>query len=271
MSHTLASAWNWYGWAAVSCLSLLILYAVVLRFRFSARSILVVLGLLFAFVALASPLAVLADQYLFTAHVLQNLILLMIVPGLLMLGLADFVPPASLREPYSNKPSVLVRMGALGWVPSMIVLVAWYIPALFYGAQRNPAVRVGQQLTFLAAGMLFWWPVLTPLKRLRMPPVPWSAVYLFAACVVFSLLGLSLTYTSLGAYRTYFNPKDTLGILPLIRDTWALSLETDQETGGMLMWAGGCLICASTVMGLFVVWYNSREVREEFSRKGASE
>lgn len=265
MIHALATAWIWNGLAASVCAAMLILYAAVLRFRFSARSILFVLGLVFIFLALASPLAVLADQYLLTAHVLQNLILLLIAPGLLVLGARDLLPPPSNRERYSDTPSILVRQAALGWLPGMATLALWQIPALFNAALQNPLLRITQQVMLLAAGGLFWWPVLGPRKSQRLPPVPWSAVYLFAACVVVSLLGLTLTYTSVGAYRSYFNPRDSLGILPLIRDTWRFSLETDQETGGILMWAGGCMILASTVMGLFVVWYNSPEVRDEFS------
>ena len=268
MNHSLASAWNWHGWAAATCAGLLILNAVALRFRFRAKSILFVLGLGFLFLALASPLGVLAGEYLLTAHVLQSLILLLVAPALLVLGMADLLR-ASPGDHYQTAPSALAPRAVRSWIPAMAVLALWHTPALFNLALRNQALQIAQQLSFLVAGSFFWWPVLTPRKSQRLPPVPWSAVYLFAACVVCSLLGLSLTYTSMGAYRAYFNPKDTLGILSLIRDTWHFPFETDQETGGMLMWAGGCLILASAVMGLFILWFNSREVRDEFSVRPA--
>jgi cytochrome c oxidase assembly factor CtaG len=239
--------------------ALLVIYLAAARFRFRARAILYLLGISLLLIAVASPLAILADQYLFIARVLQSLLLFLIVPALLVLGL-----PASPDQQTGPTP---VKLATITWIFGMATLAAWHVPKWFDASRHNQSLQVFEQASLLIAGVVFWWPVLGPRKDQRLPPVPWAAVYLFAACVVFSLLGLSLTYTSAGVHLDYFNPRDTLGILPLIRDTWHFSPETDQETGGLLIWAGGCMVCAVCVMGLFLVWYDSSEVRNEFSSK----
>jgi len=264
MIDRLGAAWNWTGWATGLSAGLLILYAILLRFRFRPRSILFLLGVVLIWLALGSPLAVLADHYLFTAHVVQNLILLMAAPELLLLGTPTLPAPAR-----NGLVRIPIASAVLGWIAGMGVLAVWHIPALFNTALQSESVHVAQQLSLLAAGLLFWWPVLSPWKRQRMPPVPWSAIYLLAGCIGVSFVSLAVTFTRFGAYQSYLIPKDTLGILPLVRDTWRLTFETDQETAGMFLWIGGCMVYAVTTMGLFVAWYNSSEMREEFTSKQA--
>ena len=253
----MTSAWSWTAWPLGLTAALAAAFALLTRFRLRARSILYLLGILLVLAALASPINILADQYLFTARVLQSLLLFLIAPALLLLGL-----PTSADRQSGQTP---VRLSTASWIVGMFTLVLWHLPRFFDASLQSHSLRIFEQGSLLLAGAVFWWPVLGPRKRQRLKPVPWASVYLFAACVVCSLIGLSLTYTSAGAHRDYLNPPDTLGILPMIRDQWHFTPETDQETGGLLMWAGGCMVCAVCVMGLFLKWYNSPEVRDEFA------
>lgn len=263
--HSLASAWDWNPVVAAGCLSLLLIYTVALRFRFSKRSILFLLGVVLLFIAMASPLNVLARTYLFTAHAVQDLILLQMAPALLVLG----IPEAAIDRILKRAPAIAwtLKNPVAGWSAGVAAMVAWHIPSLFNAALMNPRTAAAQHASFLLAGVWFWWPVIGPRKSDRLIAVPWSALYLIAACVPCSLLGIALSFTHVGEYLPYFNPQDALGILPLIRDTWVLSPEVDQQTGGIFLWVGGCMVYTSAVMGLFVGWYNSPEVRDEWVSK----
>lgn len=252
----MTSAWNWSAWPLATIAALAGFYALFARLRVEAKSILYVIGLVLILVALVSPLNLLADHYLFTARELQSLILFLIAPALLVLGL-----PALAAAPGAAP----VRLAVAAWLAGMSTLVLWHIPRFFDASLHNQSLQIIEQASLLISGSIFWWPALGPLNSQRLKPVPWASVYLFAACVVCSLIGLSLTYTSAGLHRDYLNPSDPLGILPTIRDQWRFSYETDQETAGLLMWAGGCMVCAVCVMGLFLFWYNSPEVRGESS------
>ena len=249
----------------VGCLSLLLVYTVGVRFRFSKRSILFLLGVVLVFLALASPLNVLARTYLFTAHAIQDLILLQMAPALLVLGIPEAVGDRVVKR--AAVIAQILKSPVAGWIAGVGAMIAWHVPSLFNAALMDPRTAAVEHVTFLVAGAWFWWPVIGPRKSDRLIAVPWSALYLIAACVPCSLLGIALSFTHVGEYRPYFNPQDTLGILALIRETWALSPEVDQQTGGIFLWVGGCMIYTSAVMGLFVAWYNSPEVRNEFEPK----
>ena len=185
-------------------------------------------------------------------------------PALMVLGAGPVAEGALRRTPLIAR---ILRIPAAGWIAGVAAMIAWHIPPLFNTALMNPRIAVGQQASLLLAGVWFWWPVLGPRKSERLAAIPWAALYLIAACIPCSLLGIALSFTHVGEYLPYFDPRDTLGILPLIRDTWALSPEVDQQTGGIFLWVGGCMVYTSAVMGLFIAWYNSPEVRNEFAPK----
>jgi putative membrane protein len=84
----LLSAWNWSPAVIGACVAALGLPThAALRFRFPARSWYFLGALAVFFLTLTSPLNALAGGYLFSAHMLQHMLLLLIVPLLLLLGL----------------------------------------------------------------------------------------------------------------------------------------------------------------------------------------
>src|SRR5262245_42791068 len=85
----LLSGWNWNPAALAVCASVLIAYFTVFP-SFAWRKIFwLVLGLFLFSAAVMSPLSSLADGYLFSAHMVQHLLLLLIVPAMLLLSLPD--------------------------------------------------------------------------------------------------------------------------------------------------------------------------------------
>lgn len=89
-------------------------------------------------------------------------------------------------------------------------------------------------------GILFWWPVNTPLPEMRLRPLI-SITYLFSACVAYTILGIVITFSSVGLYSAYMHPNDALGILSIIRGGWGISPRVDQQIGGLLMWVPCCI------------------------------
>jgi cytochrome c oxidase assembly factor CtaG len=94
------SEWGWHPAVIAMCALALAAYARFRGFRFSGRSIFLLAAVAVFFLALASPIAVLADGYLFSAHMLQHLLLQLVVPPLLLLSLpAGGDPKPEIRNP----------------------------------------------------------------------------------------------------------------------------------------------------------------------------
>ena len=203
-------------------------------------------GVLLLFLDLASPLDALANT-LFSAHIAQQFILALIVPILLVLG----TPRSFQRLP--------VIPGAVSWLAGVGTMLGWHVPALFNAALANEGLHMFQHLTFLATGVIFWWPILAPAEDRRLAPLP-AIVYLFTACTACSLLGAILTFSPPGAYPAYLHPGDP----------WGLDAKTDQQLGGMLMWVPGCLVYLSAILATFARWHRMPE-REAASRQAMTQ
>jgi putative membrane protein len=212
------------------------------------------LGVLILCLALISPIDPLGDAYLFSAHMLQHLLLILIVPPLLILGLAPQRAAAWMSHPRTRQAESVLGRPVVAWSSNMLMMVIWHLPALYNAANANTAIHIVEHLTFLVTGCMFWWPIVTPLQGERMQPGP-AMLYLFGAAVVSTLLGIVITFLPAGLYHPYLHPVDELGALHLIRDTWGISAAEDQKLAGLIMWVPGCSIYFAAMLVELGAWF----------------
>jgi putative membrane protein len=176
-----------------------------------------VLGLLFIWIATASPLAALDHEYL-TAHMVQHLLLMTLAPPLILLGMP--------RKPLSHGLSHVVTHPALCWFAAAGTLVLWHIPSVFMLGLRSQMWHGIEQASFLATGLLFWWPVIRPSpNRLKWPE--WSMLlYLFLATLPCDILSGFLVFCDRVVYPVFLSSPRSVGFSAL----------EDQQCAGALMW-----------------------------------
>jgi cytochrome c oxidase assembly factor CtaG len=193
--------------------------------------------------ALVSPLDALAPLLL-QAHMAQHLLLTMVAPPLIWLG-APAIPllrglPWRLVKhgigPVAGM-SALRRLArrvthpAAAWVTFAAVTWAWHAPALYEAALRSPAWHVLEHLSFLAAALLFWWPVIQPWPASAVWP-RWAMIpYLLLADVQNTVLSAGLTFAERVVYPWYAAVPRPWGIGPL----------EDQAAAGAIMWVAGSI------------------------------
>jgi cytochrome c oxidase assembly factor CtaG len=246
----LLSGWSWHWLPIVACAAIIATYAI--RFRSQLyRAGLLLVGLAFFLVALVSPVNTLADGYLFSAHMLQHLLLLMVVPLFLLLSL-----PMAKGVKVNHR--AMTTLPALAWLAGVGAMWLWHAPTLCNAATSNPTIRGIQTVSLLVMGSMFWWPIAGPFRQQRLSPLA-GMTYLFSACVGCTLLGILITFTPLSVCSIYLHPVDRLGILPLLRNGWGMTSKVDQQVGGLLMWVPACLIYLASIMGLLARWYRDPE------------
>lgn len=180
------------------------------------------LGLLLLFLALESPIDIGGDYYLFSLHMLQHLILAMMVPPLLLLGLPD-----------EWRASNVVRLSPfMTNIVFNVVLAVWHLPFLYEATLRNDPLHVLEHLSFLAAGMLFWWPIIVPSTTRKAMSVLGKIAYLGFAGVPPTILGLAFIMSPTVLYPFY-------GAAPRVTP---LSPLDDQLLAGLVMFGLGNII-----------------------------
>ena len=196
---------------------------------------------------LLSPLNTLADGYLFSAHMAQHILLLLIVPALLLLSL-----PRTLSLAVGPR---LFAHPVVGWLAGVGAMWFWHAPALCNAAVASRPIHALQTVSLLVLGSVFWRQILAPREEERLSP-PRAIFYLFSACVACSVLGIIITFSPVTVCSIYtMPPNDRLGMLPTIRNGWGFSPERDQQIGGLLMWVPMCLIYLTAILAQLARWF----------------
>lgn len=253
--------WKWMPSVLIGLAALTFFYLKATRFRFNRQTWLFLAGVFGLLLALISPIHTLGDHYLFSAHMLQHLLLLEAAPILLILGLPASLAATLRRSPRLRRLERGIEMPVAAWLIGIGTMAAWHLPLLYNATMANMAIHDLEHVLFLLTALVFWWPVFAPLPESRMA-APTAALYLFAAGAANCLLGIVLTFAPVGLYPAYLHPMDMLGILPLLRQGWGLTPAADQQLGGMIMWVPGCLVYVLAAVGTLARWLGEPEEEE---------
>jgi putative membrane protein len=196
-----------------------------------------VFGVLFIWIATASPLAAL-DHEMLTAHMAQHLLLMTLAPPLILLGmprkpLADGLLQS---EPMQQLASVLTHP-VVCWLAAAGTLVLWHIPSVFMLGLRSQTWHGVEQASFLATGLLFWSPVIRPLQHSWKWPESSILLYLFLATLPCDILSGFLVFCDRVVYPVFLSVPRSFG----------LSALEDQQCAGALMWT--CVTIVYLVAG----------------------
>jgi cytochrome c oxidase assembly factor CtaG len=216
--------------------------------------------------ALASPLAVLASRYSFSAHMLQHLLLLLIVPLC-----ATLAWPSSKAVADGNvaKPPPFSTV-ALGWFAGVGAMWFWHVPAFCTAAWQSSWVFAIQTCSLIAAGAAFWWPVFRPQLQRRMQPHV-AVAYLFSGCIGCSLLGIYVTFSPVSVCPLYAVDGGSAELMRLVHEQWGLTHRLDQQLGGLLMWVPACMVYLGAILATLSSWYRVPEQVEHASQDFALE
>lgn len=198
--------------------------------------------------ALLSPLDELGDEYLFSAHMVQHLLLASLWPPLLLLSLpAWLVAPVFRWSPTASLAQFFV-LPAIAIIFFNVDIYLWHIPALYDLTLESEGVHILEHLTFMAFGLINWWPILSPIKSQRLS-YPLQVLYLFADGMFMMVLGIVFTFSPIVFYTPYLSA-------PRL---WGISALTDQQLGGLIMWYPGNIPYAVSLIAAFYKWFEGGE------------
>jgi putative membrane protein len=212
-------------------------------------------GMAILFIALISPLHGFSHS-LFSLHMTQHLLLMVVAPPLLVLGspLAVMLAgvPAAWQKPTSNGAANVfkalrpISRPGVAWVLHAGALWLWHMPFLYQAALTNELVHLLEHIMFIGTAVLFWWSVLHGRKsRVYGAGVFW----IFTMALQSSILGALITFGSQPWYPAYQE-----GVV-----AWGLTLLEDQQLAGAVMWVPAGIIYLVAIVGLFAAWLQAIE------------
>lgn len=220
-------------------------------------------------VALVSPLNALSSE-LFSAHMAQHLILIVIAAPLLALSnvpltLLLALPRGSAQRlaNHLNQSEPLTRtrhvMGhpATAWLLFAIAMWVWHASILYEAALLDETVHVLEHLTFLGTGVLFWWVLFRPTAAKHVQ-YGMAIPYLFTTALHSGILGALMIF----ATRVWYSYYATFTL------TWGLSPLEDQQLAGLIMWVPGGFVFALLTIGYFAAFLGALEQRSVRLERG---
>lgn len=194
------------------------------------------LGIFLIWVAVASPIAGTAHELL-TGHMVQHILLMTFAAPLIWVGEPMIAFVHGMPKRVKDTMALLLRwrpaqvLGnaithpAACWLGAAGALFGWHIPALFALGMESPVWHAIMEMSFLVAGLLFWYPVFQPWPSLKKPG--WLIVfYLFLATLPCDILSGFLVFCDRVVYPGYVDSLQPFGLSPL----------QDQQLAGALMW-----------------------------------
>jgi putative membrane protein len=205
-------------------------------------------ALVLGVVAVSGPLHALSERYLFSAHMVQHLLLTLVVPPLALGGMPAWMVDALLAPLCRRQLLKAIVTWLTRPVPALsayaATLMFWHLPGPYALAVGSHPWHLVEHLTLVASAALGWWPVLS--SSVRAPALPYGAqiLYLFAFGMPMTIVAALVTGAEDVLYRFYETAPRITRLGPL----------DDQRLGGLIMWVPAGLVPVIVFTAVFFRW-----------------
>jgi cytochrome c oxidase assembly factor CtaG len=208
--------------------------------------------------ALISPLALLSRGF-FSAHMLEHELIIAVAAPLLVMSLPLIaflwvLPARARRALTAEQPRRLsfrmwwlLTASFVAWLLHGLVLWLWHVPSVFDAAMDYPPVHALQHLSFLGAGVIYWWSLLNGGAQKSGGAI----LSLFASSMHGSALGALMTLSPRPWYTNYITVGGSAALSPL----------ADQQIAGLIMWVPAGVIYTAAGLLLAARWLREAERR----------
>lgn len=211
-----------------------------------------VLAMLIMLVSLQGPLHELSDYFLFSAHMVQHLGVMLLMPPFLLYGLPDWMIRPLVRPRPVLRVARWLTLPLVAFALNNVIFGAWHFPGPYDLMMRNHDVHVLMHIMIMFTGMVMWWPVMSPLPEVPRIAPPLQMVYLFVLGVPMMIVAALITFSDTPLYTWY-------AAAPRI---FPIDVLDDQRLGGVIMWVPGALVLWLGITMVYFRW-TSRERKED--------
>jgi putative membrane protein len=186
------------------------------------------------------PLHDISEDYLYSAHMFQHMVLSYFVPPLALMATPTWLARALLGD---GRLYRTVRWFAKPVVAAVIfngIVIMLHLPWLVNTSIDNAAFHYSLHVVVVASSLLMWTPVCGPIPEFRMGAAG-SMIYLFLQSVVPTVPAGFLTFADDAIYEAYNRP---------VR-LWGLSLAEDQQLAGAIMKTAGGFFLWGLIIYIF--------------------
>lgn len=207
------------------------------------------LGVFTLWVAAGTPIHDWGEQYLFSVHMIEHLLMSMVAAPLMLLGTHDWQ-----IRPFVTKRAVFPVLRFLTF--PIIAIIAYnaytvymHLPGTMDFVLTHHAWHFVAHVALMATSFMLWWPVFSPLPELPRLHFSFQMIYLFVQSLVPSIVASIITYGTTVLYPFYLHAPRRWGLSPL----------QDQVMAGLLMKLAGGTLIFILICAVFMRWYHQEQ------------
>lgn len=174
------------------------------------------------------PLHDLAEQYLYSVHMVQHMALSYFVPPLMLLATPTWMARLIIGDGKAHRTVGFLTAPVVAGVAFNAWLMVTHIPYVVNLSATNGPVHYLLHFVLVMTSLMMWMPLCGPMAEFRRSPGA-QMIYLFAMSVVPTVPAAWLTFAEHAVYKIYDHPVRVFG----------MKVADDQQTAGVIMKIGG--------------------------------
>nr|WP_249316878.1 cytochrome c oxidase assembly protein [Bacillus sp. FJAT-50079] len=208
------------------------------------------------YIVKGSPLTVIADQYLFSAHIFELAIVFFAILPLLILSM----PTELLRKYFWDyRLRNIIKIFAHPWIAAIIfngALTIYLVPTFFNQIQQSVILSFISQVVLVLTAIIMWWTIIVPVPGVTRFSYFARVAFVFLNAILLLPIGFFLLLTMNQAYYPVYEAA-AYQIFP------SLSAIYDQQLGGGILKSIQLLSYGTALFYLISRWAKEEEERED--------
>ena len=198
-------------------------------------------AMMLLFAASTWPIHQIGEEYLYSAHMLQHMMLSYLMPPLVLLATPEWLLRVLVGEGRLYRAVRFAARPVIAGVAFNVIVMVTHIPGVVNASTTNGALHYALHLVVVLSAILMWMPVVGPFRELHMGYAG-KMIYLFLMSVVPTVPAAWLTFAEGAVYSHYGNQPVRV---------WGLSVTNDQQLAGAIMKLAGGMYLWSIVIFMF--------------------
>ncbi|OXM84980.1 cytochrome C oxidase assembly protein [Paenibacillus rigui] len=211
-------------------------------------------GLLLYYIAEGSPLSYYGHHFSFSAHMLQQSILYLIMPSLILLGIPGWLLRPLFRNKAMHNLMKFVTSPLVSLFTFNMVFSFYHIPIIMDTLMANELLHHVYNTVFLLAAFQMWFPVFTPLPEYNKMSELWKMAYIFINGVLLTPACALIIFAGEPMYASYENVSEQFLFMSVLND---------QQLGGVIMKIVQEIVYGIALAYTFFRWYRTERKKDE--------
>ncbi|MEI8023762.1 MAG: cytochrome c oxidase assembly protein [Actinomycetota bacterium] len=186
------------------------------------------------------PVHDIAEEYLYSVHMFQHMVLSYFMPPLVLLAIPKWLFESVFGHGRARRVISFLAKPVIAGVAFNLIVMITHIPDVVNRSVSNAPMHYGLHVALVLTALLVWMPICGPDRQLHLQSGG-KMIYLFLMSVVPTVPAGWLTFAEGVVYKHY----------DIAIRVWGVSVTTDQQVAGAMMKIGGSFFIWAIIVFIF--------------------